>query len=245
MAWPLAVLGPLAMSGALVGFRSEFAPPSAALVFVLVVLGVAILGGRWPGVTAAVLSAICFDFFFTRPYYSFVIDRHDDIEITVVLLVVALAVGELVERARRSERLATASRREVEQIRRVAEIASGGEPMTRLIDVVRREVVSVLGADSARFERPPFATTLPVVRHDRVTILSGGSEDEIPAGPRNEVALPVWGRGRELGRFVVALPHASIGTTIPQNDRLLAIVLVDQLGALLAAERDPRGNDGT
>ena len=55
----------------------------------------------------------------------------------------------------------------------------------------------------------------------------------------------VWGRGRELGRFVVALPHDSIGTTIPQNDRLLAIVLVDQLGALLAAERDPRGNDGT
>src|SRR5947207_5549199 len=144
--WILAVVGPLAVSGVLVRVRDDFAPPNAALVLVLVVLATAIVAGRWPGLFCAVISAACFDFFFTRPYYSFTISNRDDIELTIVLLVVALAVGELVVRAQRSDRLAMDSRRQVEQIRRVAAVAAGGEPMGHLIAVVRSEVVAVLGA---------------------------------------------------------------------------------------------------
>ena len=81
----------------------------------------------------------------------------------------------------------------------------------------------------------------PKLRVEFLTSCSGVRRAIVASGSRP----PPEHRGRELGRFVVALPHDSIGTTIPQNDRLLAIVLVDQLGALLAAERDPRGNDGT
>src|SRR5439155_7281680 len=101
----------------------------------LVVLTTARLGGRGPGLVGAVVSAACFDFFFTRPYYSFTISARDDTELTIVLLVVDLAVGELVVRAQQSERLAAASRRQVEQVRRVAEVASGSESMGHLIDV--------------------------------------------------------------------------------------------------------------
>jgi hypothetical protein len=235
LGWLIATLGPLALSGILVIFRGELFATNAALVLVLAVLAGAITGGRLGGVVSAVVAALCFDFFFTRPYYSFTINRHDDVETTVVLLIVGLVVGELVIRTHHSRQLARASRREVEQIRRVAELAAGRGPTGRLISIVEREVVDLLRARAARFERPPFPTVLPQLGHGRVTI---GGDDGGPSrqlGPPNEVEVPVWGRGRELGRLVVVLPFQSAGIAIPPDDRALAVALVDQLGAVLAA----------
>ena len=141
-----ALFGPIALSGIMVAFRGELFPTNAALVLVLPVLAAAILGGRVGGAVSAGVATLCFDFFFTRPYYSFTINRRDDVETTIVLLAVGLVVGELVVRSRRSQRLALASRREVDQVRRVAELAAGAGSRGRLISVVEREVVELLGA---------------------------------------------------------------------------------------------------
>ena len=160
----------------------------------------------------------------------------------MVLLVVGIVVGELVVRAWRSRVLASTSRREVDQVRRVAELAAGQGSTGRLITVVEREVVELLGARGARFERAPFPTSLPRLGHDKVTIGDDrdGYDALMPIGPPNEVALPVWGGGREIGRVVLVLPENSTGSTLPADDRALAVALVDQLGAVLAAagERD-------
>jgi uncharacterized protein DUF4118 len=229
----LAVLGPIAVSGILVAFRDQFRPSDAALVLVLVVLAAAILGGRSGGAASAVVSALCFDFFFTRPYYSFTINNRDDIETTIVLLIVGLAVGELVVRTRRSRQVAQASRREVEQVRRVAALGAGGEAAGKLIQILQRELVEALEVRAARFERPPFATVLPRLGHGSVTIPA--QTNGTPHGPGNEVELPVWGQGREFGRFVLVLPTDSTGVSINPDDRALAAALADQLGAALAA----------
>lgn len=232
-AWLVAVLGPIAVSIVLVAVRSEFFPPNAALVLVLTVVSAAIVGGRIGGAVSAVVASTCFDFFFTRPYYSFTIDSRDDVETTIVLLAVGLVVGELVVRARRSRRAAFRSRREIDQIRRVAELAAGAGPSGRLVNIVEREIVELLDARGARFERPPFSSVLPLLGHESVTI-PGPASDQ-PSGPGNEVAIPVWGRRREIGRIVVVLQHASSGIALPPEDRVLAIALADQLGAVLAA----------
>ena len=237
LGWIAALLGPVALSGIMVAFRGELFPTNAALVLVLPVLAAAILGGRLGGAVSAGVATLCFDFFFTRPYYSFTINRRDDVETTIVLLAVGLVVGELVVRSRRSQRLATASRREVDQVRRVAELAAGAGSRGRLISVVEREVVELLGARGARFERAPFATTLPRLGHGVVT-LPGEDPNGRPFGPANEVELPVWGRGREIGRLVLVLPTDSVGVAIRPDDRAIAVALVDQLGAVLAAADD-------
>lgn len=231
--WALAVLGPIAVSGILVAFRDQFRSSNAALVLVLVVLAAAILGGRWGGAVSAVVSALCFDFFFTRPYYSFTIDSRDDIETTIVLLIVGLAVGELVVRSWRSRQVARASRREVEQVRRVAALGAGGEAAGKLIQILQRELVEALGVRGARFERPPFATVLPRLGHGSVTVPA--ATNGTPTGPGNEVELPVWGQGHEFGRFVLVLSENSTGVSINPDDRALAAALADQLGAALAA----------
>ena len=233
--WVLAVLGPLSVSGLLVAVRGDFFATDASLVLVLSVLAAAIVGGRWGGVVSAAVAALCFDFFFTRPYYSFTINTRDDLETTVVLLVVGMVVGELVVRARRSQRIAIEHQREIDQIRRVAELAAGGGSNGRMITVVERELIDVLGALAARFERPPYATTLVRLGHGVLTIPANNGTPQRPGGPRNEVELPVWGQGREIGRLVVVLPHHATASTVPSDARALAIALVDQLGAMLAA----------
>ena len=232
--WASAVLGPLAVSGLLLALRNEFTPSNFALPLILVVLAAAVVGGRTGGIAAAFVSAACFDFFFTRPYYSFTIDSRADIETTIALLVVGLAVGEIVIRARRAERVARVSRREVERIRRVAELGAGGSTTGRLIDVVQRELCDLLGARGVRFELHPFATVLPQLGHGSVLMPSRGIVAHLPSGPRNELEIPVWGSGREVGRLVVVLPTSSTGIEIPAEDRALAVALADQLGAVLA-----------
>jgi hypothetical protein len=206
-----------------------------ALLLVVVVLAAALVGGRRGGVLAAVVSALCFDYFFTRPYYSFTITRRADIVTTIVLLVVGLVVGELVVRARRSDRVATDRAREVAQIRHVAELAAGGDRTGRLVTIVTDEVVALLQARDGRFERPPYATALPRLGHDRLTVPGVEDADGRPFGARDELALPVRGSGREVGRVVVTLAAGMPATAIPDSDRAVARVLVDQLGAALAA----------
>jgi len=236
LGWAVAILGPVAVSAVLVPFRDDLFATNASLVLVLPVLAAAIVGGRRGGVVAAFVAALCFDFFFTKPYYSLTIDRHDDVETTIVLLVVALVVGELVIRARASRRLALTRGREVEQMRRVAELAAGRGSRARLISIVEHEVVELLGARGVRFERPPFATALPRLGHGVVTIgARDHDDDERPPGPPNEVELPVWGRGHEIGRLVVVMPADSVGLSVAAEDRALAVALADQLGAVLAA----------
>ena len=210
--------------------RGDFFATNAALVLVLSVLAAAIVGGRWGGVVSAAVAALCFDFFFTRPYYSFTINTRDDLETTVVLLVVGMVVGELVVRARRSQRLALEHQREIDQIRRVAELAAGGGSNGRLITVVEHELMDILGALAARFERPPYPTTLVRLGHGVLTVPGNDGTPQRPGGPRNEVELPVWGQGREIGRLVVVLPRDATAAAVPSDARALAIALVDQLG---------------
>jgi hypothetical protein len=58
---------------------------------------------RWrlAGIVAAVSAAAWFDFFFTMPYERFTITRRGDIETTVLVMAVDIAVTEIAVRRRR------------------------------------------------------------------------------------------------------------------------------------------------
>ena len=75
------------ISGLLVPFRTDsIVAANVALVFVIVVVIAAAEGGRTAGIVAAVVSTLCYDFFFTRPFQSLKIDNGDDIGTAVLLL---------------------------------------------------------------------------------------------------------------------------------------------------------------
>lgn len=234
LAWLVALVGPVVVAMALIPVRSDIRTSNASLVLVLVVVAAAVLGGRGAGAVAALVSLASFDFFFTRPYYSFTINSRDDVETAVLLLAVGLIVGELVVRTRRSEEQAAVSRAEVVRVRRLSELAAGGEPRGRLIGIVQGELVSLLPLTQCRFEPLPIKEHLPELTHQGVRIPGLAENESLPAHGR--VALPVYGGGRPVGRFVLDLEEGATGISVPPEDRALAIALADQLGTVLANE---------
>lgn len=242
-----AVVAPVAVALALVTVRDDIRTSNVSLVLVVVVVVAAMLGGRLGGAVAALSSVLAFDLLFTRPYGSLTIARGDDVETAVLLLVVGLAVGELVVRARRSHREARESRAEVVRVRRLSELAAGGEPAGRLIGIVQGELSSLLQLEGCRFERPPFCADLPELTHQGVrnaapvppaaAPVAAGAVPDTDAGI-GTVALPVFGGGRAIGRYLLDLPEGSTGILLASEDRALAMALADQLGTVLSAAVD-------
>jgi K+-sensing histidine kinase KdpD len=73
-----------------------------SMVYLLAVL-VAALGGRGPGLTAAVLSAAAFDFFFVEPYHTFAVADRSFLITFAVMLAIGIAIGSVVNRMRVAE----------------------------------------------------------------------------------------------------------------------------------------------
>jgi hypothetical protein len=229
----LAVVGPVAVTIALVPLRDHVSAANLALVLVLVVLGVALTGGRIVAAVAGATTALAFDFFLTVPYGAFTIRSSDDILTTVLLVVVGLVAGEIVARARHSQAEATAQRREVERIHRRAELAAGGEPPGRLIARTSDELAAMLDLVDVRYERGPAPSTMAVLTHWGALLPGGPSSTGAET-----VALPVRAHGRDLGHFELVFPAPTGGMAVSVDTRHAAIAAADQLGmALLRYER--------
>ncbi len=93
----------------LTSLRWAFNSVNAALVFMILVVAVAAIGGRAAGVITAVASTMSFDFFHTQPYLSMTIDSREDIETTVLLFVAALVVGGIATNGRLARRRAASA----------------------------------------------------------------------------------------------------------------------------------------
>jgi hypothetical protein len=235
-------LAPIAVAAVLVGVRDHIQNANVALILVIVVVAAAAIGGRAAGACAAVVAALSFDFFHTQPYLRLTIDTADDVETTVLLLVVGLLVGNLAAGAMRARASAAESNLEIRRIHRVAERAARGDDATQVLLAAQDELVDLLRLRSCRFEAQPFLTALPRLERTgdldaRVWRFRDGGF-ELPA---EGVELPVHGRGHQLGRFVLE-PTAGVGVSLEQ--RVVAVALADQVGAALAAPRTTRRGNG-
>ncbi|MGZ4688653.1 MAG: DUF4118 domain-containing protein [Acidimicrobiia bacterium] len=234
IAYAIGGLLPIAVAGAIVGLRSEIDTTNVALVLVLCVVGTAAFGGRGPAALSAVIAAVSYEFFFTKPYYSLRINSADDVETTLILLAIGLAVGQLAVHARHTRRDASRGRDEIASMRRVAERAAGGASDQELIDLVVAELTSLLSLVGCRFEVEATGPVLPVLeRSGRIEspYRRVGPDGELALPPLG-VRLPVVGGGRQLGSIVLD-PDPVVGVTL--EARVVAVALADQLGAALAS----------
>lgn len=226
-------LAPVAVGAALVGLRDHIQNTNVALILVVVVVAAAAIGGRLAGATAAVVSALSFTFFHTQPYLRLTIGSADDVETTVLLLVVGLVVGHITAGSMRAQASAAESSLEIRRIHRVAERAARGQEAADVVEAAQGELVELLTLRACRFEAQPFVTTLP--RLERSGLL-----DQRVWRYRNEgfelspegVELPVYGRGQQLGRFVL---EPTVGVGVSLDRRVVAVAIADQVGAALAA----------
>jgi hypothetical protein len=203
-----------------------------AMIMVITVVVGAIVGGRVGGALAAFLAALSYDFFLTEPYLTVRIRDADDVETTVILLVIGLIVGELVTLVRRDRRAASRAHDEIGCIHRVAELIVSGARADDLVRAVENELEALLELEHCTYETPPFG--MPLARLERngavvssVHRLVGGEF----ALPEEGVELAVVGGGRQLGRLVL-VPRPDVGVALDR--RVVAVALADQLGAALS-----------
>jgi hypothetical protein len=204
------------------------------LVYVLVVVFGAAVGTRWSGALTAVVAAMSYDFFFTRPYQSLKIDNANDVETTLLLLAIGLVVAELVAFTRRHRAHAASRGDEIQMLRRTAELVAAGAPRDDVLETVRTELTELLSLVECRYEPAPFVSSLPTIER------TGGVEGQHRrwiAGdytlPGLGAQIPVAARGQTYGRFVL-VPDLSVGVSI--EARIVAVALVDQFGTALAAD---------
>jgi two-component system sensor histidine kinase KdpD len=70
------------------------------LVFLTGIVGIAVRFGLWPSLFASIVSALCYNFFFTAPYFTFTISNPTDVLAVVFFTIVALVVSNVAARAR-------------------------------------------------------------------------------------------------------------------------------------------------
>jgi len=90
---------PAGAAAGLVGMRGSVPNTDIALLITAAVLIVALSGRRSAAAVAAASAALSFDYFHTVPYQSLTIANHNDALDTLVLGLLALAVGQMAARA--------------------------------------------------------------------------------------------------------------------------------------------------
>lgn len=78
------------------------------LLYIPAVLATAIYAGLWPALVAAAGSALAYNYWFTQPFRSLMIDKPADLVTVIVLFLVALVTSQLAGQLRVQARLASA-----------------------------------------------------------------------------------------------------------------------------------------
>ena len=229
-------LAPLVACALLALVRGAIDNTNAALILVLLVVAAAATGLRLAGLLAAASSAAWFDFFLTAPYGRFTINDRADIETTVLLMLVGVAVTEICLWGRRQQAKASRESGYLSGVLSAAEqIGAGSASAAAVIEHVQQRLVDVLDLDSARF-REATSIPLPTLEPDGdVTVGEHRIDVDRHGLPTDsELRLVVRNAGVTHGEFRLTASTHVARPTIEQ--RRVACLLGDQVGAALALE---------
>jgi len=224
---------PLVAIAILLPFRASWSNTNVALLLVVVVVAVAALGNRVAGGLAAVWTAVWFDFFFTVPYDRFTIRSSSDVTTFILLLVVGLAVSQLAARARQLKVVTITDADYLSRIQETAALTQTAKAPEDVVDLVRRQLVSLLNLQECRFEYGTLLGHPPRLEPDG-SVLNGGIRLNVEefGFPDQEVELRTFANGQYYGRFML---KAKPGSKPSLQARLVAITLADQAGRALAS----------
>ena len=187
----LALVGLSALTSVLTMLRGELTLPSDILLYLAGVVIVALVGGLYPALFAAILGSLLLNFYFAAPIHRFTIADHENVLALVVYLAVAVAVSATVDRAARRTREAAAARAEAETLSTLAgSVLRGARPLPALLDQLR-ETLGFTGV--TLLERRPDAPPSPDLQHDpdawRVIAAVGDQPYETPGQGDAEVLV--------------------------------------------------------
>jgi two-component system, OmpR family, sensor histidine kinase KdpD len=145
----LAVAALPLLTAVLTAVRTDVSLPSDLLFYLLVVIGVAAVGGLIPAVLSAIGAFLLANWYFTTPFHTLTVDRDDNLIALIVFVVVAVVVGELVSRVARRRAQASRAQADAETLAALSgTLLSDHDPVPALMaglrDAFGCESVSVL-----------------------------------------------------------------------------------------------------
>ncbi len=196
------IAGPL-LTLLLLPIRSSDSLTAAALSYQLLVVVVALVGGIWPALFAAILSGLTLDYVFLPPYYTLTIGKPTHLLALLLYIAIAALVSVVVDQAARRSRSAARASAESELLATIAGgVIRGGDAVQALVSRTREAfgltAVRLIADDSIASDG---------------TIVEGQVPTTVPIGTRGTLEL--------------------YGDDLRAEDRRLLSVIVTQLDAAL------------
>jgi two-component system sensor histidine kinase KdpD len=175
----------------LANLRGQLSLASEILLFLVAVVAVALAGGLYPALFAAVAGSLLLNFYFTPPIYRFTIAEWENALALAAFVVVGVAVSVVVDLAARRTREAARASADAEMIANLAGSVLRGESTPG--DLLERLRVA-FGLDSATLlERRPEAPLTPGRQADpgcwRIVTTVGGEPCCSPDEGAAEIAI--------------------------------------------------------
>lgn len=178
--WLLTALGLPALTAGLVAIRAHVDVSSALLCELLVVIGVAALGGAAPALVAAVGASALVNWYLTPPYHHWNIAAAQDLLALAVFLVVGSVVGTFVATAARKSAEASRARAEATTLAGLAASSVEEDALGALVERLR-DAFDLTGA-----------AVLHAGRHEAVAgsiEVDDGTTLRLPLDPDGELVL--------------------------------------------------------
>ncbi|WP_091239089.1 sensor histidine kinase [Klenkia soli] len=215
----VALLGVPAVTALCLAAGSALPLASVLLVFLLLVVSVALVGGLYPALVAAVVGGLAENWFFTVPTGRLTVDQLDDVVALAGYLVVAVAVATVVDRSARRATAAARSRAETALLASLSRsVLAGNQGLPALLEQVRE----AFGLDS-----------VALVEDGREVGACGRPTGDVDTEPITEtLALRLSGRALAPGdrrvlvafaeQAAVALQQGRLAAAAAESDRLAA-----------------------
>jgi K+-sensing histidine kinase KdpD len=185
----MAAAGLPAATWVLVLNRTSLGYATPVLLMLVLVVGVALVGGLRPAAPAAVLGGVLLNYFFTAPLHQLTVDRPQDLVVLGTYLAVAVSVSAIVDLAARRTVQATRAEAEAEALSSVAGAALGSqEALPALLERVRAAFAASEVRMVVRVDGQPVAVATVG------SSVAGEPEQTVAAGPSAELVV----RGPEL-----------------------------------------------
>jgi two-component system sensor histidine kinase KdpD len=198
----LALAGLPALTFSLAGLRAEASLPTDILVFLAAVVGVALVGGLYPALVAAIGGFLLLNYYFAPPLHQLTVAESENAFALLVFVLVAVGVSAVVDLAARRTREAARASADAEVLFTLAGNVLRGE---HALDALLERLRETFGLTSVTLlEHPPGAPLTPDRQRDpaswRIVATVGGkpcttpdeADTEVPVG--DELALVLRGR---------------------------------------------------
>jgi two-component system sensor histidine kinase KdpD len=134
----LAVLGLPLLTVALTSVDHRLALSSVLLIYLGFIVNIALVGGGYPAILAALGGTLLVNFYFTPPVGTFTVAEFDNIVALIVFVTVAFAVAWVVDLSARRARQASRAQAEAEMLAALSRgVLSGGRALPTLLEQVR------------------------------------------------------------------------------------------------------------